>query len=154
MRAVVQPAPKIVAVPRIASTQPAVQKSTPRESWRARGFLSARATPTTTEKVGVSRRGASLIGIFGDADGRYALVQTQRGKVARERQGEERVRVTSPFALARAGGRVTGMRPAGPRRGGRECRARGACPHPIWPLVPLDIINLTNVRVDEFDIYR
>lgn len=85
---VVQPAPKIVAVPRIASTQPAVQKSTPRESWRARGFLSARATPTTTEKVGVSRRGASLIGVFGDADGRYALVQTQRGKVARVRQGD------------------------------------------------------------------
>ena len=26
--------------------------------------------------------------MFGDADGRYALVQTQRGKVARVRQGD------------------------------------------------------------------
>ena len=85
---VIQTTPKAVAGPRVASTQPAVQKTAPRDTWRARGFLSARATPTTTEKVGVSRRGASLIGVFGDADGRYALVQTQRGKVARVRQGD------------------------------------------------------------------
>lgn len=80
--------PVVQAAPRVATAQPEAKKTASRDSWRARGFLSARAEPTTTEKVGVSRRGASLIGVFGDAEGRYALVQTQRGKVARVRQGD------------------------------------------------------------------
>lgn len=85
---VIQPAPKAVAAPRTASAQPAVQKTAPRDLGRARGFLSARATPTSAGRVGALSRSASLIGVFGDADGRYALVQTQRGKVARVRQGD------------------------------------------------------------------
>lgn len=85
---VIQAAPKAVKAPRVASAQPTVQKTAPREPWRERGFFSARTEPAVTEKVGLSRRGASLIGIFGDAEGRYALVQTQRGKVARVRQGD------------------------------------------------------------------
>lgn len=78
-----KPAAKAIAAAKPVKPQPVAKAPAPTRTTTRQAKVER-----TTERVGLSRREVSLIGVFGDTDGRYALVRTDRGKVTRVRPGD------------------------------------------------------------------
>ena len=117
-KAVVQPAPapvqKLTAAPapvvRKVTVQPAptpVRKTVAAKSIAAKPVAVAALPKPATERIGLSRGNVALLGVFGGADGRTALLRLPNGKVQKVSAGD-RVQGMQVAAIGSDSVRVTG----------------------------------------------